>query len=169
MKFISFDILDEMNVYQTIQKILNKTIIPNDINKQIMEYIFPTRIDPIKVIYEIRDHEIYDAFQIDYNLFVFQLTKAILIKDIYFNHKRLFPHLRNDVLYFTKNILQYTLYKKTIETYFDIFVIIYCEIYIHFYRKTKYECLFYHAYYDINEKCYNLLKNYLYLYINENS
>ena len=57
MKFISFDILDEMNVYQAIQKILNKTIIPNDINKQIMEYIFPTRNDPIKVIYEIRDHE----------------------------------------------------------------------------------------------------------------
>lgn len=165
MKFISFGISDEMNVYQIIQNLLNKTIIPNDINKQIMEYIFPTRIDPIKVVYEIKDRSTYDltydSFQMDYNLFVFQLTKTILIKYIYFNDKRLFPYLRNDVLYFKRDVLQYNLYKKTIQTYFDIFVIIYSEIYVHFYRKTRFECLFYHTYYDINEKCYNLLKNYL--------
>jgi len=173
MKFISSDISNEMNVKQIIQNILNKTIIPNDINKQIIEYIFPKRLYPIKIIYEIKDRKTYDltydTFYMDYTLFVFQLSKAILIKDIYFNHKRLLPHLRSDVLYFTKNVLQYTLHKKTVHTYFNIFVIIFYEIYTYFYYKIKYECLFYHSYCEINEKCYNLLNNYLYLYINENS
>ena len=169
MKFISFKISNEMNVKEYIQSILNKTVLWNDINKLIIEYIFPIRINPIRIIYEIKDHKTYDIFYMDYDLFVFQLTKTILIKYIYFNHKRLFPHLRNDVLYFTKNIIQYKVYKKTILTYFDVFVLIYNEIYTSFYHNIKFECLYYQPYYEINEKCYNLLNNYLYLYINGNT
>ena len=160
MQLISFNIPNEINPKLFTNKILNNYKLPNDIVNIIQEYIYGNHNKPIKFIYEVKDRKTWDLhygyFNIDYDLFVYRITNFIIYKHIYFDEKRLIPYLRNDKLFFINNINHNIIYD-----YYFIFVTLYNEIYSYFYNNEKYECLYYNSYHDINEKCYNLLNNYL--------
>ena len=161
MRLISFNIPNDINPKLFTKHVLNTYELPNDILIHIKEFIYGNNDEKnIKFIYEIKDRKTWDIYyeivNIDYNLFIFQLSNFILYKYVYFNEKRLTPYLRNDKYFFITEVNH-----NLINNYYTIFILLYNELYSYFYNETKYECLYYNSYHEINDKCYILLNNYI--------
>lgn len=149
-----------INIYLYLKKLLTHLNIKEDNQETIIEYIIPFRQHNIKILYLLNNNETLEEFihhtYMDFNLFIYQLTKTIIFKYKYFKSKQVIALDQKDMLLLSK-ITQSC--KQLIIDNQSLFFKLFIEIYLDFFNKKQYHCLYYNSYFDINEKYYNILNN----------
>jgi hypothetical protein len=133
----------------------------DDLIHYILTYLIPNR-QQIKVIYESPSFQadcsqIFYHQTLNYNEFIYQLTKAIMYKYKTIEVKKIIPCSRQDMLLLMKKDMKRPndLIQKNIGLFYYLFIQLYCD----YFNSEKYLCLDYSPYHEINEKYYNFLNN----------
>lgn len=155
---INWYYISNINILEYLKYIFNQ--FNNDLIYFIMEYLIPKR-QQIKVVYEMpafmdSDNMFYHK-SIDYNQFVYQLTKTVLYKYKTVQTKKIIPCSKEDMLLLFKTNLEKP--NQLVVKNQSLFYRLFMDLYVDFYKTERYLCLDYSPYHEINEKYYNFLND----------